>query len=154
MSQHNGSLKAEVLSRHLITLSRHCMRRAPEEALEFCRDIETNIATKQRMECKKNVATSDNSVATKNKANGRKTLSRQMKREINEDTLKQCRDIKNYRRKKFCHDRSWQIKNASHVKFVTTQILMLRQTFQRMTRSTHEICRDILKLCCDIQFRG
>ena len=40
-----------------------------------------------------------------------KNLSRQMKREINEDTLKQCRDIEidyrdieNYRRKKFCCD--------------------------------------------------
>ena len=68
-----------------------------------------------------------------------KTLSRQMKREINEDTLKQCRDIeidchdiKSCRRKKFyCDtsklscDRSWQIKKASHVEFVTTKILML-----------------------------
>ena len=51
------------------------MGRAPEEALEICHDIEMNIATKQRMECKKNVATSDNSIATKNKAHGRKTLS-------------------------------------------------------------------------------
>ena len=51
-----------------------------------------------------------------------------MTREINEDTLKQCRDIendcrniKNCRRKKLCHDtsklsrnRSWQIMKASH----------------------------------------
>ena len=72
MSQHNGSLKAEVLLRH-------CMRRAPEEALEFCRDMEMNIATKLRMEGKNNVATPDNSVVTKNKANDRKTLSRHSK---------------------------------------------------------------------------
>ena len=51
-----------------------------------------------------------------------------MKREINEDTLNQCRaikidcrDIKNCRRKKLCHDISeispdkrWQIMKASH----------------------------------------
>ena len=68
MSKHNGSLKADVLSRH-------CMRRAAEEALEFCRDMERNIATKLRMEGQKNVATFDNSVATKNRANGRKTVT-------------------------------------------------------------------------------
>ena len=72
MSQHNGSLKAEVLSRH-------CMRRALEETLEFRRDMEMNIATKLRMEGKKNVATPDNSVATNNLANGRKTLSQRLK---------------------------------------------------------------------------
>ena len=59
MSQHNGSLKAEVLLQH-------CMRRALEEALEFRRDMEMNISTKLRMEGKKNVTTPDNSVATKN----------------------------------------------------------------------------------------
>ena len=69
MTQHNGSLKAEVLSQHFITLSRHCMRRAFEEALEFCRDMEIIIATKLRMEGKKNVMTPDNSVATKNREN-------------------------------------------------------------------------------------
>ena len=52
------------------------MRRAPKEALEFCHDMEMNIATKLRIEGKNNVATPDNSVATKNRANGRKTLSR------------------------------------------------------------------------------
>ena len=55
------------------------MRRAPEEALEFCRDMEMKIATKLRMEGKKNVATPNNSVATKNRTNGRKTLSRLLK---------------------------------------------------------------------------
>ena len=79
MTQHNGGLKAEELSRHFITLSRHCMRRAFEEALEFCRDMEMNIATKLRMEGKKNVTTPDNSVATKNRANGKKKLSRRLK---------------------------------------------------------------------------
>ena len=96
------------------------MRRDLEEALEFCRDMEMNIATKLRMEGKKNVATPDNSIATKNRANGKKnfvttfrTLLRQMKRKINEDTLKQChnikidcRDINNCRRKKLCHHTS------------------------------------------------
>ena len=33
------------------------MRRTPEEALEFCRDMEMNITTKLRMEGKKNVTT-------------------------------------------------------------------------------------------------
>ena len=28
---------------------------------------------------------------------------------------------------------------------------MLRQIFQRMTRSKQEICRDIFKVCCDIK---
>ena len=79
MSQHNGSLKAYVLSRHLITLSRHCIRRAPEEALEFYCDMARNIATKLRMEGQKNVVTFDYSVATKNRENGRKNLSRHLK---------------------------------------------------------------------------
>ena len=48
MSQHNGSLKLEVLSRHFITLSRHCMRRAPKEAPEFYRDMEMNVTTKNK----------------------------------------------------------------------------------------------------------
>ena len=57
------------------------MRRAFEEAPEFCRDMERNIATKLRMEGQKNVATFDNSVATKNRANGKKKffLSRRLK---------------------------------------------------------------------------
>ena len=75
MSQHNESIKVDVLSRHLITLSRHCMRKAPKEAPEFCYDMERNIATKLRMEGQKNAAAFDNSVATKNRENGRKTLS-------------------------------------------------------------------------------
>ena len=79
MLQHNRSLKADVLSRHLITLSRHFMRRAPEKAPEFYRDMERNIATKLRMEGQKNVATFDYSIATKNRANRRKTLSRHLK---------------------------------------------------------------------------
>ena len=76
---------------------------------------------------KKNFVTTF-TVATKNKANDKKkfvtafkTLSRQMKREINEDTLKQCCNIENCIRKKFYHDtsklsrdRSWQIMKASH----------------------------------------
>ena len=53
MSQYKGSLKANVLSRHLITMYRHCMRRALEEAPKFCRDMERNIATKLRMEAKR-----------------------------------------------------------------------------------------------------
>ena len=87
-----------------------------------------------------------------------------MKREITEDTLKQCRnieidcrDIKSCIRKKLCrdtselsHNKSWQIKKASHVEFATKKILMLRQTFQTVTRSRHEICRDISKLYRDI----
>ena len=79
MSQHSGSRKAEVLSQHFITLSRNCMRRASEKALELCRDMEMNFATKSRMEGQKNVATPDNYVATKNRANDRKTLSRRSK---------------------------------------------------------------------------
>ena len=89
---------------------------------EKCHNTELNIATKLRMKGKKNVATHDNSIATF------KTLSRQMKRELDEYTLKQCcdikidcRDIQNCRRKKFCHDtrelshdKSWQIIKASH----------------------------------------
>ena len=113
MSQQDGSFKAEVMSRHFTTLSRHCMRRALEETLELCRVMEMNIATKPRKKCKKNVATPDNSVATKNRENDRKILSRHMKREINEDTLKQCRnikidcrDMKDCKRNKFCHDTS------------------------------------------------
>ena len=87
------------------------------------------------MEGKKNVTTHDNSGVTKNMENGKKnfvmmfkTLSRQMKREINEDTMKQCHDIKvdcrnikNCRMKKLCHDLrklsreiSWQIMKVSH----------------------------------------
>ena len=31
---------------------------------------------------------------------------------------------------------------------------MLRQIFQRMTRSKHEICRDIFKVCNDITFKS
>ena len=79
MSQHNGSLKADVLSGHLITLSRHCMRRAPEEAPKFYRDMERNIKTKMRMEGQINVTTFDNSIATKNMKNGRKTLAIHLK---------------------------------------------------------------------------
>ena len=111
------------------------MRKAHEEAPEFCHDMEMNIATKLRMEGQTNVTTFDNYVATKNRANGKKnfvtmfkTVSRQIKREINKDTLKQCRDIEtdchdieNCRRKKFyrntsklSRDRSWQIMKASH----------------------------------------
>ena len=81
------------------------MRRALKEALEFCRNMEMNIATKRRKEGKKNVATPDNYVVTKNKENGRKNFVMkfkivlgQRKREFNEDTLKQRRDIEiNYR---------------------------------------------------------
>ena len=67
------------LSRHFTTPSRHKMRRAPKEALEFCRNMEMNIPTKLRNEGKKNVATPDNYVGTKNRANDRKTLSRHLK---------------------------------------------------------------------------
>ena len=59
--------------------SQHFMRRAPKEALEFCRNMDINIGTKLRKEGKKYVATLDNYVATKNIANGRKTLSRNLK---------------------------------------------------------------------------
>ena len=55
------------------------MGRAPEEASEFYHEMERNIATKLRMECQKNAAPFDNFVATKNKANGRKTLSWRLK---------------------------------------------------------------------------
>ena len=55
------------------------MRRTPEEALEFYRNMEMNIATKLRMEGKKNVNTPNNSVATKNRENGRTTLSQRLK---------------------------------------------------------------------------
>ena len=79
MSQHNGSLKEDVLLGHLITLSQHCMRRAPEEAPKFYRDMEMNIITKMRMEGQINVTTFDNSIATKNMKNGRKTLSIHLK---------------------------------------------------------------------------
>ena len=48
------------------------MRRTPKEALEFCRNMEMNIATKLRKEGKKNVAIPDNYVGTKNRANGKK----------------------------------------------------------------------------------
>ena len=96
------------------------MRRAPKEASEFYRDMEMNVATKNTVNGRKTVMPF-------------KTLSRQMKREINEYTLKQCDDIKSCRRKKFfrdtselSHDKSWKIKKASHVEFVTTNILMLR----------------------------
>ena len=51
------------------------MRRALEEALEFRRDMEMNVATKLKMEGNKNVVKPDNSVPTKNRENGRKTLS-------------------------------------------------------------------------------
>ena len=54
------------------------MRRSPEEAPEFYRDMERNIATKLRMEGQKNVTTFDNSVATNNRENGRKTMSRHL----------------------------------------------------------------------------
>ena len=50
-----------------------------------------------------------------------KTLLRHMKREINEDILKQCsdikidcHDIKNCRRKKFCRYKRWKIVKISH----------------------------------------
>ena len=79
MSQHNRSLKVDVLSQHLITLSQHCMRKVAKEAPKFCHDMEMNIATKLRMEGQKNVATFYNYVATKNRANGRKALSRRLK---------------------------------------------------------------------------
>ena len=55
------------------------MRRTLEEALEFCRDKEMNITTKLRMEGKKNVTTLDDSVAKKNRENGKKTLSQRLK---------------------------------------------------------------------------
>ena len=51
--------------------------------------MEMNIATKLRIGGKKNVATLDNSVATKNRVNGKKNFVI-----TNEDTLKQCHDIR------------------------------------------------------------
>ena len=51
------------------------MRRAPKEAPEFCRDMEMNIEIKLRKEGQKNVMTFDNTIATKNRASGRKNLS-------------------------------------------------------------------------------
>ena len=55
------------------------MRRAFEEAPKFYHDMERNITTKLRMEGQNNVATFDNSVVTKNRENGRKTLSPRLK---------------------------------------------------------------------------
>ena len=51
-------------------------------------------------------------------------------------------------------DRKWQIKETSQVKLVTTKVLMLQQTFQRMTSSRHAICLDISNICRNIKFRG
>ena len=59
------------------------MRRAPEEAPEFYRNMERNIAKKLMMEGQNNAVAFDNFIATKNRENGKKTLSRH---------LKQCRD--------------------------------------------------------------
>ena len=55
------------------------MRRAAQEAPEFCHNMERNIETKLRIEGHKNVGTFDNSIATKNRENGRKNLSRRLK---------------------------------------------------------------------------
>ena len=89
------------------------------------------------------------SIATNIKANGSKVLSRHSNL---------CRDIKNRRGKKecrdttkLCRDKKWQMKKTSQVKLVTTKVLMLRQTFQRMKSSRHDICRDISNLCYNIK---
>ena len=94
MLQHNEGPKTKTLLRHSLTLSRQRSSRRQEEF----------------------VTTLVNSVATKNKANGKKNknktknfttwkgLAQQMRREINEDMLKQCRDIMKCRRKKFYHN--------------------------------------------------
>ena len=71
MSQHNGSLKSDVLLRH-------SMKRASEEAPELCHDMERNIATKLRMEGQKNVATFD-ILLRQRIENARKTLSLRLK---------------------------------------------------------------------------
>ena len=55
------------------------MRKALEEAPKFYHDMEINITTKLRMEGQNNVATFDNSVVTKKRANGRKNLSPRLK---------------------------------------------------------------------------
>ena len=44
---------------------------------------------------------------------------------------------------KLCHDIKWQTKRIRQNKLVATKVFMLRQIFQRMTRSRQEICRDI-----------
>ena len=53
-----------------------------------------------------------------------------------------------------CHDIKFQTKETSQDKLVTTKVLMLQQTFQRMIRSRQEICHDIFKVSCDIKFRS
>ena len=52
------------------------MSRAHKETVELCHDIEIIVATKPKTKNKKIIATYDHSVTTKNKADGRKTLSR------------------------------------------------------------------------------
>ena len=48
----------------------------------------------------------------------------------------------------------FQTKETSQDRWVMTKVFMLRQIFQRMTRSKQEICRDIFKVCRDINFRS
>ena len=91
--------------------------------------------------CDKNVATFFCSAGTKIKANGSKVLSRHS----NLREKKECCDTK-----KLCYDKKCQIKETSQVKLITTKVLMLRQTFQRMKSSRHDICRDISNQCRDI----
>ena len=69
-------MKAEVLSRYSNALSRYNMRRAHKETMELCHDIEIIVATEPKTENKKIIATYDHSIATKNNANDKNTLSR------------------------------------------------------------------------------
>ena len=69
MSQHNESLKAEVLSQYSNSMSRHSMRRAHKEIWEFCRNIESVFITKLETEDKMIVTTYDYSIATKEEKN-------------------------------------------------------------------------------------
>ena len=76
MLRHNENLKAEVLSRYSNSLSRHNMKRDHKEIVELCHDIEIIVITKPKTETKNIIVTYDHSVVTKNKADGRKILSR------------------------------------------------------------------------------
>ena len=69
MSQHNESLKAEVLLRYANSLSRHSMRRAHKEILKLCRDVESIVMTNLKTKYKMIVATYDHSVVTKEEKN-------------------------------------------------------------------------------------
>ena len=112
MSRHDTSQEAEILSQHSKIVLRQRMRRATKESLELCRNIEMIFAT-------------------------RIILCLQKLARVQCNARKVCHDKYSY-----VVTNSLEINNTSHKKFVTTKILMSRQTFQRVIRSRHELCLD------------